>query len=389
MLFPIGVDAPLRRPTLVNHALVVLTLAAFAPEIYFKMRGEDAYHTFINTYRLGPGVGEWWRFITYGLMHDGWLHLMGNMIVLWTFGPLVEDRVGRIGYLLLYVAGLVGAGAAQLAMQKVAVIGASGAVAAVTGAFLVMFPRVNIRTVVFFFVFGVFNIPAVWFIGFAIMKDLFMKGFHGDSGIAHYAHLGGYTIGIVASIVLLATGVVKREPFDMISLFRQAKRRREIKEAVFEAESKRPDRRPPAVQAVVDQCAVVRAEVTAALTRNDRVAAGRAYLRLLDLHGPAAPGGPGVAVMSRRQQIELATHFFESGDHAAAMSAYERFLHAYSKDGEVPHVKLLMGLIAARYLAQPERARTLILDAEHSLHDEEQVALARQLLVELNAVGRT
>ena len=68
-----------------------------------------------------------------------------------------------------------------------------------------------------------------------------------------------------------------------------------------------------------------------------------------------------------------------------AMVAYERYLYAYPKDGEVAHVKLLMGLIAARYLKQPERARTLITDAEHALRDDEQIGLARSLLAELGS----
>jgi outer membrane protein assembly factor BamD (BamD/ComL family) len=104
-----------------------------------------------------------------------------------------------------------------------------------------------------------------------------------------------------------------------------------------------------------------------------------AYRTLLDRHART----PGAACLGRRQQLEVASALFGARDYPIAMAAYERFLDTYPKDPEAAHVKLLMGLIAARYLHQPDRARTLINDATPALKDQEQQILARELLADL------
>ena len=124
---------------------------------------------------------------------------------MYVFGPNVEDRFGRWWYLTFYLAGGASAGAAQILFSPGSVIGASGSIAAVTGAYLVFFPRTHIKTLLFFFIIGIFWIPSMWFIGFAIAKDLLFQGFSAGQGVAYMAHLGGYAFGFGISMTLLGS----------------------------------------------------------------------------------------------------------------------------------------------------------------------------------------
>src|SRR5690606_10854959 len=120
-----------------------------------------------------------------------WLHVLGNMLILWVFGTSVEDRLTRWWFLAFYLVGGAAAGAAHALLESSPALGASGAVAAVTGAAIVLFPRSNVKCIVFFFIIGIFNIPAWIFIAFAIAKDIFFAGL-GGGNVAYFAHLGGY-----------------------------------------------------------------------------------------------------------------------------------------------------------------------------------------------------
>lgn len=391
VFIPLGTDRPLRRSTVVNYALISLNLLAFVACLMARGLGDEALEQLVRRFGLLLVPTEPWRFVTYAFLHADFWHLLGNMLFLWVFGALVEDRLGRLGYACLYLGGAVMSGVAHVAVSRSPVIGASGAVAAVTGCFLVLFPRTNIKTLILIVIMGIVNIPALWFIGFAIVKDV-IGGMLVKDEVARGAHLGGYVTGVAVGIFLLATRIIGREPYDLVSLLRQARRRAELRSAVSESERERPGARVvPGAAAAENQhseaLAAARADVSSRIARRDMTGAGRAYLELLDLHGPSADTGPGpgTAVMGKRHQLELAAWYYETADYKMAMMAYERYLHAYPRDVEVAHVKLLMGLIAARYLGQPERARALITDAEHALRDDEQIGLARSLLSELGS----
>jgi membrane associated rhomboid family serine protease len=142
-------------------------------------------------------------------MHGGWLHLLGNMLFLWIFGNNVEDRLGSALFVAFYLAGGVVATAAQVAFDPnsvVPLIGASGAIAAVMGAYLVWFPRAPILTLLFFFF---VEIPAgiwltIWFV---------LQFFTGpNSGVAYMAHIGGFAFGIVIAALLRRTDWWRRQP---------------------------------------------------------------------------------------------------------------------------------------------------------------------------------
>ena len=136
-------------------------------------------------------------------LHGSLLHIGGNMLFLWIFGNNIEDRMGWIGYPIFYVvAGLVAA-ATQFAVQPsstVPVVGASGAIAGVMGSYLVLFPRVRIRTLFIIVIIPLIrDIPAVWLLGFWFVLQFFTSP---SSGVAWMAHVGGFVFGVLVTLPL-------------------------------------------------------------------------------------------------------------------------------------------------------------------------------------------
>src|SRR6185295_16297365 len=148
MLIPLGTDRSLRRPTLVNHVLVGLNVAAFIAKLVLEKVQPDTYASLQAQLWLDPRHFHWWALLSSAFLHANFMHVAGNMIFLWVFGPNVEDRFGRVGYPVFYLLGAVVSGGLQVTFYKDnPVLGASGAIAAVTGAYLVLFPHTRIKTV--------------------------------------------------------------------------------------------------------------------------------------------------------------------------------------------------------------------------------------------------
>src|SRR5262249_7660483 len=149
---------------------------------------------------------HWITILTAMFMHGGWSHIIGNMIFLWAFGPEIEDAMGPVRYLIFYLAGGVVAMAAQVAAiphSTVPNLGASGAIAAVMGAFLVTYPRDRIKSILMIFVFfRVTMIPAALLIGFWFVIQLFNAGAVANvqgGGVAYLAHVGGFIFGAITA----------------------------------------------------------------------------------------------------------------------------------------------------------------------------------------------
>src|SRR3954467_15693040 len=215
MLIPLGTDRSLRRPTTVNLALVGLNVALFVAGQLLERIDPKLFATIQEHLLLDPGRFRWWNLITYAFLHAGFMHLLGNMVFLWVFGPNVEDRFGRVGYAAFYLVGAAIAGGLHCLFEPRPVLGASGAVAAVTGAYLVLFPHTRIKTLVLFFMIGIYEIPSWWIIGGQIAWNLFAEGAGMQGKVAVLAHLAGYAWGVTLSMLLLATGILKREPYDL------------------------------------------------------------------------------------------------------------------------------------------------------------------------------
>jgi membrane associated rhomboid family serine protease len=199
-MVPLG-DAS-RRPARVPviTALIILVNAfVFVLEL---MRGE----TFVMQWSAVPAQivsgHHWITILTAMFMHGSWSHIIGNMIFLWAFAPEIEDAMGRGRYLVFYlVGGLVAMLAQVLADPHSTVpnLGASGAIAAVMGAFLVTYPRDQIRTLLFIFVFARIRfIPAALLIGFWFLTQFVHAGAVAHvqaGGVAYLAHIGGFVFG--------------------------------------------------------------------------------------------------------------------------------------------------------------------------------------------------
>lgn len=191
---------PLRTP-LCTALIIAVNILVFLMEL---ARGD----VFVLQWSLVPAQitsgHQWITILTAMFMHGSWSHIIGNMVFLWAFGPEIEDAMGRGRYLVFYLLGGLAAMLAQVAADPHSTIpnlGASGAIAAVMGAFLVMYPRDRIKSILLIFIFvKVTFIPAAVLIGFWFLTQLVHAGAVAHvqtGGVAYLAHVGGFIFGAV------------------------------------------------------------------------------------------------------------------------------------------------------------------------------------------------
>jgi membrane associated rhomboid family serine protease len=148
--------------------------------------------------------------LTSMFLHAGWMHLLGNMLFLWVFGGSVEDRMGHFAYLVFYLVCGLGAGAVHTAFNwgsTVPTIGASGAISGVLGAYIILFPRSRILTLVpLLILFFFWRIPAMLMLGYwfvlQFVSGLSALGGANQGGIAVWAHVGGFVLGALIVLIL-------------------------------------------------------------------------------------------------------------------------------------------------------------------------------------------
>lgn len=206
-MFPIGDDNSSRRTVpLVTYALIVLNVIFF----FVELSGGDAFiqkWAFVPSRFLANPIGDFLTIFTAMFMHGGWLHLGGNMLYLWIFGDNVEDRFGHVKFIIFYLLCGIVATFAQLAFStgsNVPNLGASGAIAGVLGAYIVMFPKGRVNVLMGR---GVIPMPALVVIGLWIVLQLFSSiGSIADTaqtgGVAYMAHVGGFVAGFVLTYLL-------------------------------------------------------------------------------------------------------------------------------------------------------------------------------------------
>ena len=203
-LIPLGdASRPPTRFAIVTVLIILLNIYVFLQELAFGDR-------FVLMWCVIPiRIMHGHRLITLltsMFMHASWMHIIGNMIYLWAFGREIENVMGRLRFLGFYLAGGVVAMMAQIIADpssQVPCLGASGAIAAVMGAFLVTYPRDRIRTLIFFFIFvRITFIPAALLIGFWFLTQVFNAGVIAHvrtGGVAYLAHIGGFLFGVVTA----------------------------------------------------------------------------------------------------------------------------------------------------------------------------------------------
>ena len=213
-MLPLRDNAPTRTRPFVTWSLILVNVLVWVlyqlPDLEGSVR-ELAYQPCeVVDSCAGQAVGQDWPLtaLTSMFMHGGWEHLLGNMLFLYIFGNNVEDVLGHARYLLFYLAG----GFAATALQTVVTLssgsdadaaipnlGASGAVSAVLGAYLLLLPRARILTVIFFIL---REIPAIAFLGFWFLFQLYSGGVslqhpEAGGGVAFFAHVGGFVFGFL------------------------------------------------------------------------------------------------------------------------------------------------------------------------------------------------
>jgi membrane associated rhomboid family serine protease len=359
------------------------------------------YPTLADHYELNAHDPHLFNFLSYAFLHQAgavvpWLsvHLIGNMLALYMFGNNVNDRLGSVGYLALYLAGAVFAavGCVLLPGSSPRVIGASGAVMAITGAYLVLFPRSHVTLMyVLIIVNGLVEVPCMYLVSFFVALDLAMN-LAGSSGVAHTAHIWGVMLGFGVCVSLLAVRLLPRDPFDFLALVHRWNRRRQYQSLVAagydpfrsaaplpvrrtEAEAERERRQRDLYDATVERIKELRAQVYEAIAHHNLPHAAIVFMELKAVDPKQ--------VLSRQAQLDVANQLASQQFYAEAAEAYEQFLTHYPKFTQIEHVELMLGLICARYLGRRARAKELLSHAVTRLHGESELRMARAELEKL------
>ena len=206
-MFPISDVIPSRTRPVVTISLIALNALAFLYELQLSDRQLQA---FAYVYGVVPADFSWSDVVSSMFLHDGWMHFLGNMLYLWIFGDNVEDSLGHAGFALFYLlCGSVAAIAQTMVhpLSTIPMIGASGAIAGVMGAYFVLFPHSRILAAVFLLLFlDIVEIPAIFFLGFWFLMQLFsgvgsLGATTATGGTAFWAHIGGFVVGVLAGLI--------------------------------------------------------------------------------------------------------------------------------------------------------------------------------------------
>lgn len=218
-MIPLKDDIPSATFPFVTVSIIAINVLIFVYQTTLGIQGAEAfvYMTAAIPYDIthflhAPArsvVPPPFTIFTAMFVHGGLFHIAGNMLFLWIFGDNVEDTLGHFRFIIFYLLTGTAASLAHVIMEPastVPMIGASGAIAGVLGAYFILFPRANIKTLVFLFFFvSVVRIPAVVFLGFWLVIQLLSSGATSAGGIAWYAHIGGFIAG-AATVLLLRPG---------------------------------------------------------------------------------------------------------------------------------------------------------------------------------------
>ena len=372
-MIPIRTDSRLRTTPWMNWAIIGVNVLIFL--VQHRMQSLE------YRWGLNPRNPSLYQFFTYSLLHANGAHLVGNMLFLFIFGNNVCDKMGAFGYLAFYLAAGVFAGVVYAAGGDTKlVIGASGAVSAITGAYIILFPRANVTVIFFFFYVAVFEWPSLYFIAFFFLKDLVMNFSGASTGVAHAAHLGGTLFGVVICFALLYFNLLPRDHFDVVALAKQWNRRRQFRDMTASgydpftySPNVRLERRiaePVSEQQM--QVQELKAKISEALNGHDHAKAAEIYLKLKQIDEQQ--------VLARQAQLEVSNQLASQQRYNEAAEAYEMFLRHYKNFEQVEQVELMLGLIYARYLERDDRAKEYLLRAMARLHGERELSLAREEL---------
>ncbi len=207
-MFPVSDVIPSKTTPFVTIGLIAANVLVFLYELQLS---RPELQVFAEVFGVVPAYFTWTSVVTSMFLHDGWMHIIGNMLYLWIFGDNVEDRLGHLGFFVFYIACGAAAALGQVAVSSdsvVPMIGASGAIAGVMGAYFILYPHSRVLTIVFLvFFLDMIEIPAIFFLGIWFVKELFSGvGSLGTrsmtGGVAVWAHVVGFMVGALTGLYL-------------------------------------------------------------------------------------------------------------------------------------------------------------------------------------------
>jgi membrane associated rhomboid family serine protease len=389
MLLPIRTNIWPRRTPYMNYALIAVNvfifLVTYWPHRDLYTGTEEVLRPWAQHYMLTPAHPFLWQFISYSFLHGGLMHIIGNMFFLYLFGNNVNDKIGHIGYLCFYLAGAVFSGVGHTVFNSsstIPTLGASGAIAAVTGAYLMLFPQTLITVLYWFYIIGTTEVPALYFIAFKmILIDNLIVRY--TPNVAYDAHLAGYTFGMAAILGLLATGLIDGSNFDLWAMMRRWNRRRRYQDVVssgydpFTGEVRTKQIKVREIRTTPSETnqgkiTELRNEISSRIAQRNLASAAQAYLELIQIDGSQ--------ILPRQQLLDVANQLASENRHAEAACAYEQFLTHYSNYEYAEQVELMLGIFYSRYLNKPEPAIKHLQAASEKLADPSQLKMCRDEL---------
>jgi membrane associated rhomboid family serine protease len=219
-MIPLRDDRPTRTFAFVTVALIIVNAVVFLHELSLPTPGR--VQAFFADFALtpayliqAPSLGSYRTIFTSMFVHGGWMHIIGNMLYLWIFGRNVEDSVGHFKFIIFYLLSGVAAAAAQVAIapdSTVPMIGASGAISGVLGAYLLLFPRARVLILFPIWIFWrLFYVPAflllIFWFGMQLLSGFAVLSMDVNGGVAFWAHVGGFVAGMLLIPIFKKRGV--------------------------------------------------------------------------------------------------------------------------------------------------------------------------------------
>lgn len=231
-MIPIRDTVPSRYPPIAMYAIILVNVAAFVIQLTLPEEGVRQLFYLFGLVparftdpgwaeRVGIPAGNYWSFLTSMFLHGGFSHILMNMWALWIFGDNVEDRMGPVRFAIFYILSGLVASIVHCRLNPgstLPTVGASGAIAGVMGAYLVMYPRSTVITIIpLFFWFGAYQIPALvylglWFVLQLISGTTSLANASSVGGVAWWAHVGGFVAGVVLHRLFISRGRQPRRP---------------------------------------------------------------------------------------------------------------------------------------------------------------------------------
>jgi membrane associated rhomboid family serine protease len=387
MLLPIRTNVESYRVPYTNYALIAVNVIVF---LITYVGGEQNLRGWASGFMLTPAYPFLWQFITYAFLHGSFGHIFGNMYFLYIFGNNVNDRLGHLGYLCFYLAGAIFSAIGHILIASfhgsiaTPVLGASGAIAAVTGAYLVLFPQTLITIIYWFFIIGTMEVPAIFLI---LFKMIFIDNIIARSAqnVAYDAHLAGYAFGILSILLFLIIKIIPRDQFDLWAMITRWNKRREYSSTITEDNEPFPVRMSRKIkvkdvtseeqQKAEDASIAIKHQIYNLISQGNLASAAQLYLDSRDKLTGALP---------KQTMLDIANQLMSAGQWPQAAEAYEKFLSLYGSYEHTEQVQLMLGIIYSRYIVNKEKALDYLKKAAARLSDDGQKRLCEN---EIRKIG--